>query len=92
MARFTLNRLDEIGFLHPVWESDDIFEAYDQLHSLMAALDEAIQPRSGQLEEMISDLKGQIREAEAEAEAEESEATMQAIADLVFPPAPWQKA
>ena len=37
---------------------------------------------------MISDLRGQIDEAEAE----ESEATMQAIADLVFPPAPWQKA
>ena len=92
MARFTLNRLDELGFAYPEWESDDIFEAYDQLNSLMADLDEAIQPRSGQLEEIISDLKGQIREAEAKAEAEESEAPMQAIADLVFPPAPWQKA
>ena len=64
MARFTLNRLDELGFTYPVWESDDIFEAYDQLESLMGFLDEAIQPRSGQLEEMISDLKGQIDEAE----------------------------
>jgi len=64
MARFTLTRLDEHGFTYPVWESDDIFEAYDQLESLMAVLDEAIQPRSGQLEEIISDLKGQIREAE----------------------------
>ena len=88
MARFTLNRLDELGFPYPVWESDDMDEARDQLNSLMADLDEAIQPRSGQLEEMISVLKGQIDEAEAE----ESEATMQAIADLVFPPAPWQKA
>ena len=88
MARFTLNRLDELGFAYPVWESDDIDEARDQLDSLMAVLDEAIQPRSGQLEEIIRDLKGQIDEAEAE----ESEATMQAIADLVFPPAPWQKA
>jgi hypothetical protein len=88
MARFTLNRLDEHGFAYPVWESDDIDEARDQLDSLMAVLDEAIQPRSGQLEEIIRDLKGQIDEAEAE----ESEATMQAIADLVFPPAPWQKA
>ena len=64
MARFTLNRLDELGFAYPVWESDDVFEAYDQLESLMGFLDESIQPRSGQLEEMISDLKGQIREAE----------------------------
>jgi hypothetical protein len=39
-------------------------EARDQLDSLMGFLDEAIQPRSGQLEEMISDLKGQIDEAE----------------------------
>lgn len=88
MARFTLTRLDEHGFTYPVWESDDIDEARDQLDSLMAVLDEAIQPRSGQLEEIIRDLKGQIDEAEAE----ESEATMQAIADLVFPPAPWQRA
>ena len=64
MARFTLTRLDELGFTYPVWESDDIFEAYDQLESLMGFLDVSIQPRSGQLEEMISDLKGQIREAE----------------------------
>ena len=88
MARFTLNRLDELGFPYPAWESDDMDEARDQLGSLMADLDEAIQPRSGQLEELIRDLKGQIDEAEAE----ESEATLQAIADLVFPPAPWQKA
>ena len=90
MARFTLSRLDELGFPYPVWESDDMDEANDQLESLMGFLDEAIQPRSGQLEEMISDLKGQIDEAKAE--AEESEATMKPIADLVFPPAPWQKA
>ena len=88
MARFTLNRLDEHGFPYPVWESDDMDEARDQLDSLMAVLDEAVQPRSGQLEEIIRDLKGQIDEAEAE----ESEANLQAIADLVFPPAPWQKA
>ena len=87
MARFTLARLDEHGFAYPVWESDDIDEARDQLDSLMAVLDEAIQPRSGQLEEIIRDLNGQIDEAEAE----ESEATLQAIADLVFTPAPWQK-
>ena len=88
MARFTLTRLDEHGFTYPVWESDDIDEANDQLDHLHRSLDDARQPQSGQLEEMIRDLKGQIDEAEAE----ESEATMQAIADLVFPPAPWQKA
>ena len=68
MARFTLHRLDELGFAYPVWESDDMDEAYDQLESLMGFLDEAIQPRSGQLEEMISDLKGQIDEAEQDLE------------------------
>ena len=88
MARFTLNRLDELGLNYPEWESDDIDEANDHLNHLHRSLDEARQPQSGQLEEMISDLKGQIDEAEAE----ESEATMQAIADLVFPPAPWQRA
>ena len=88
MARFTLTRLDEHGFAYPVWESDNISEAYDQLDSLMAVLDEAIQPRSGQLEMIIMDLSDQIDAAEAE----ESEATMQAIADQVFPPAPTQKA
>jgi len=68
MARFTLNRLDELGFPYPVWESDDMDEARDQLDSLMGFLDEAIQPRSGQLEEMISDLRCQIEEAEQDLE------------------------
>ena len=88
MSRFTINRVDEYGQPYSVWESDDISEAWDQLDSLTAALDESIQPRSGQLEDIIRDLRGQIEEAEAE----ESDATMQAIADLVFPPAPWQRA
>ena len=68
MARFTLNRLDELGLPYPVWESDDMDEARDQLDSLMGFLDEAIQPRSGQLEETIRDLKGQIEEAEQDLE------------------------
>ena len=88
MPRFSINRVDEYGQGYSVWESDDISEAWDQLDSLTAALDESIQPRSGQLEDIIRDLRGQIEEAEAE----ESDATMQAIADLVFPPAPWQRA
>ena len=88
MPRFTINRVDEYGQPFSVWESDDISEARDQLDSLTAALDESIQPRSGQLEDIIRGLRGQIEEAEAE----ESEATMQAIADLVFPPGPWQRA
>ena len=88
MPRFTIDRIDENGQPYAVWESDDISEAWDQLDSLTAALDESRQPRSGQLEDIIRDLRGQIEEAEAE----ESDATMQAIADLVFPPAPWQRA
>ena len=88
MSRFKIDRIDEYGQPYSVWESDDIAEAWDQLDSLAAALDESRQPRSGQLEDIIRDLRGQIEEAEAE----ESDATMQAIADLVFPPAPWQKA
>ena len=88
MPRFSIDRIDENGQGYSVWESDDISEAWDQLDSLTAALDESIQPRSGQLEDIIRDLRGQIEEAEAE----ESDATMQAIADLVFPPAPWQRA
>ena len=88
MPRFTIDRVDEYGQGYSVWESDDISEAWDQLDSLTAALDESRQPRSGQLEDIIRDLRSQIEEAEAE----ESDATMQAIADLVFPPAPWQRA
>ena len=88
MPRFSIDRIDEYGQPYAVWESDDISEAWDQLDSLAAALDESRQPRSGQLEDIIRDLRGQIEEAEAE----ESDATMQAIADLVFPPAPWQRA
>ena len=88
MPRFSIDRIDEFGQPYAVWESDDTAEARDQLDSLETALDEARQPRSGQLEEIIRDLRSQIEEAEAE----ESEATMQAIADLVFPPAPWQRA
>lgn len=88
MSRFSINLTDEYGQGYSVWESDDTSEARDQLDSLEAALDEARQPRSGQLEEIIRDLRSQIEDAEAE----ESEATMQAIADLVFPPAPWQRA
>ena len=88
MSRFKIDRIDEYGQPYSVWESDDIAEAWDQLDSLTAVLDESRQPRSGQLEDIIRDLRSQIEEAEAE----ESDATMQAIADLVFPPAPWQRA
>ena len=88
MSRFSIDRIDEYGQPYSVWESDDISEAWDQLDSLAAVLDESRQPRSGQLEEIIRELRSQIEEAEAE----ESDATMQAIADLVFPPAPWQRA
>ena len=88
MPRFSINLTDEYGQGYSVWESDDTGEAWDQLDSLTAALDESRQPRSGQLEDIIRDLRSQIEEAEAE----ESADTIQAIADLVFPPAPWQRA
>ena len=90
MSRFTINLIDEYGQPYSVWESDDISEAWYQVECFETALDAAIGPRSGQLEEIIRDLRSQIEEAEAE--AEESADTMQAIADLVFPPAPWQRA
>ena len=88
MSRFTVNLIDEYGQPYSVWESDDISEAWYQVECFETALDAAIGPRSGQLEEIIRDLRSQIEEAEAE----ESEATMQAIADLVFPAAQWQRA
>ena len=81
MSRFTIDLIDEYGQPYSVWESDDISEAWDQVDSLEAALDEARQPRSGQLEGIIRDLRSQIEEAEAE----ESEATIQEIAELLFP-------
>ena len=88
MPRFSINLTDEYGQGYSVWESDDISEAWYQVECFETALDAAIGPRSGQLEEIIRDLRSQIEEAEAE----ESEDTMQAIADLVFPAAPWQRA
>ena len=88
MPRFSINLTDEYGQGYSVWESDDISEAWYQVECFETALDAAIGPRSGQLEEIIRDLRSQIEEAEAE----ESADTLQAIADLVFPPAPWQRA
>ena len=66
MPRFTIDKIDEYGQPYAVWESDDLSEAWDQLDFLAAALDESIQPRSGQLEEIIATLRDQIAEAEAE--------------------------
>ena len=66
MPRFSLTLTDEYGQGYSVWESDDIDEAREQVDSLEAALDEARQPRSYQLEGMISDLRDQIYDAEEE--------------------------
>jgi hypothetical protein len=66
MPRFSLTCTDEYGQGYSVWESDDIQEARDQVDSLEAALDEARQPRSYQLEAMISALRDQIYDAEEE--------------------------
>jgi len=70
MSRFTIDLIDEYGQGYAVWESDDITEAWEQVDSLEMALDDAIQPRSGQLEGIIRDLRDQIADAEAEAEGD----------------------
>ena len=66
MPRFSLTLTDEYGQGYSVWESDDLQEAREQVDSLEAALDEARQPRSYQLEAMISNLRDQIYDAEEE--------------------------
>ena len=60
MPRFSINLTDEYGQGYSVWESDDTLlrGLGRQLDSLTAALDESRQPRSGQLEEIIRDLRG----------------------------------
>ena len=78
MPRFSINRTDEHSQPYPVWESDDLSEAWDQLDSLTATLEEARRPQSDQLEEVIRDLRGQIDEAEAESNVD-------AIAETLFP-------
>ena len=70
MPRFRIDRIDEYGQPYSLWESDDITEAWEQVDSLEMALDDAIQPRSGQLEAIIADLRDQIADAEAEAEGD----------------------
>ena len=77
MPRFSINTTDEYSQLYPVWESDDLSEAWDQLDSLTATMEEAHRPQSDQLEEVIRDLRGQIDEAEAEANVD-------AIAETLF--------
>jgi len=84
MPRFSITRTDEYGQDYSVWEADDINEARWQLDSLEAALDEATQPRSYQLEAIISDLRDQIYDAEQD-EAPQYSETMQEIANLVYP-------
>ena len=57
MPRFSINLTDEYGQGYSVWESDDISEAWYQVECFETALDAAIGPRSGQLEEIIRDLR-----------------------------------
>ena len=78
MPRFSINRIDEYSQLYPVWESDDLSEAWDKLDSLTATLEEAHRPHSSQLEEVIRDLRDQIEQAEAESNVD-------AIAETLFP-------
>ncbi len=78
MPRFSINTTDEYSQPYPVWESDDLSEAWDKLDSLTATMEEAHRPRSGQLEEVIRDLRDQIEQAEAESNVD-------AIAETLFP-------
>lgn len=78
MPRFSIDRIDEYGQPYSVWESDDTSEAWDQLDSLTATMEEAHRPLSGQLEEIIRALRGQIDEAEAESNVD-------AIVETLFP-------
>jgi hypothetical protein len=59
-------------------------DALDMLERLKDAEDLATAHKAWGLRAAIADLEGQISEAEAK-EREESEATTQAIADLLFP-------
>ena len=78
MPRFSINRTDEYSQPYPVWESNDLSEAWDKLDSLTATMEEAHRPQSDQLAEVIRDLRGQIDEAEAES-------TVDAIVETLFP-------
>jgi len=78
MPRFSINHIDEYSQPYPVWESDNLSEAWDQLDSLTATMEEAHRPLSGQLEEIIRALRGQIDEAEAESNVD-------AIVETLFP-------
>ena len=87
MARFTLTDCDEYGQTYETWEGETLEDARDMLDSLKTAEDEATGWRTYGIRAAIADLEDQISEAEAE-----HQANMQEIADLLFPPAPWQRA
>jgi len=78
MPRFSINHTDEYSQPYPVWESNDLSEAWDQLDSLTATMEEAHRPHSDQLAEVIRGLRVQIDEAEAESNVD-------AIAEALFP-------
>jgi hypothetical protein len=84
MARFTLTDLDEYGQTYETWEGETMADALDMLDRLKDAEDLASSHKAWGLRAAIDCLTEQISEAEAE-EREESEATTQAIADLLFP-------
>ena len=84
MPRFTLTDCDEFGQTYETWEGETMADALDMLDRLKDAEDMATAHRSYGLRAAIADLQDQIAEAEAE-EREESAATIQEIADLLFP-------
>ena len=78
MPRFRINRTDEHRQPYPVWESDDLSEAWGHRDSLTATREEARRPQSDQLAEVIRGLRVQIDEAEAESNVD-------AIVETLFP-------
>lgn len=90
MARFTLTDCDEYGQTYETWEGETLEDAREMLDNLQTAEDDATGWRCYGIRAAIADLEDQI--GEAEADEAESQANMQEIADLLFPPAPWQRA
>lgn len=79
MPRFTLTDCDEFGQTYETWEGESLDDARDMLDRLKDAEDLATGWQTYRLRAAIDCLTDQI------AEAEESAATVQAIADLLFP-------
>ena len=79
MTRFTLTDCDEFGQTYETWEGETLDDARDMLDRLKTAEEDATGWACYGIRAAIADLEDQI------AEAEEIAATIQEIADLIFP-------